>query len=139
MILTIGICTIPERVEQLKKVVDSINLQKTDEVELIVFMDNRTIPLGVKRQMIADSANGKYISYVDDDDRIYKKYVKIILNAAKHDPDIISIKAEYSADGAKPIPVYFDINDTDRDGKGCFIRIPNHLCAIKTSIVKEIG
>ena len=45
-------------------------LENPDDVELVVFMDNKRRSIGHKRQGVLDLAKGLFIAYVDDDDKV---------------------------------------------------------------------
>lgn len=57
MKLSILICTLPERQHKLNVLLNSLELQKTSEVEIITNNADKHMPTGTKRnQLISDSA-----------------------------------------------------------------------------------
>lgn len=90
-ILSICICTLPERSESFKRLLDELMRQKNDYVE--IFWDDTergVITIGAKRQKLKQRAIGEYIVYIDDDDMIEKNYVQLVLEATQGYPDIIT-------------------------------------------------
>jgi glycosyltransferase involved in cell wall biosynthesis len=57
------------------------------EVEILGLFDNKKRTVGEKRQDLLNLARGKYLVFIDDDDRISDDYVSEILNAIKNNTD----------------------------------------------------
>lgn len=93
-ILSILICTIPEREAQFNKLLDHLRSQQTEEVEIIWSNTPRgkDMPVGKKRQTLIDRAFGDYVVFIDDDDWVSDDYVSSILQAAKEAPDCIGLR-----------------------------------------------
>lgn len=89
--LSILIPTVPERQDKLRKLWEHLNSQILTgfPVEILVLMDNRKMTIGRKRQKLLESAQGEYIAFVDDDDWVSVNYVRALLEAATHRPDVI--------------------------------------------------
>ena len=68
--LSILIPTVPRRKEHLERLLATLEPQITDEVELLVLMDNKKSLIGSKRQKMIDISQGEYIVFIDDDDEI---------------------------------------------------------------------
>lgn len=141
--LTIAICTVSERANTfLPKIVEKLHLQAMlfDNVEILYLGDNRKRKTGTKRNDLANLAQGKYIVYVDDDDDVSGNYVSYLLNATKQNADCICFQAKYYENNKfKGIVNYSAEYKKDTNRKGIYERIPNHITAIKTSLVRDIG
>lgn len=97
MILSILVCTIPGREKLLARVMDQLSGQlaahpQGEQVEVLTDPRDKSTPVGVKRQALLEQATGKYVCFVDDDDRIADDYIASILEATTHDPDCIGFK-----------------------------------------------
>lgn len=106
-----------------------------ERVEVIVLTDNKQMMLGHKRNTMIDIAQGKYIAFVDDDDRIADDYIATLLKATESNADSIVFTAEVSLNGEKPKPCYYS-KDFKRDYNkpNAYYRIPNHICCVKRSV-----
>jgi len=111
---------------------DHLTRAEQDAVEILVLTDTKSINLGVKRNMMLDMAQGKYVAFVDDDDRIAHSYLLALLEATQHDADVITFDVLVSLDGAKPKPCYYSPRfRKDYNYLGYYHRLPNHLMAVK--------
>lgn len=106
-----------------------------DRVEVIILTDNKKMMLGHKRNTMVDIAQGKYIAFVDDDDRLAPDYLAQLLTATATDADSIVFKAEVSLNG-EPAKIcdYSKDHRRDYNHKDGYYRIPNHICCIKRSV-----
>jgi len=135
--LTIGICSVPQRANELAKLLAILTPQLTDEVELIIITDNQQRSLGQKRKDISEMAKGKMLSFIDDDDRISADYVQTIIEAPKS--HIIAFDALVSCDGSIPLLCDFDVNHEHEVNEPHYLRWPNHICAVSTLVAKAVG
>jgi len=142
--LTIGICSVlgrgttflPKILSQLQ---DQIKGYET-QVELICLLDNKSIMLGEKRNMIVNMAIGEYITFVDDDDRLSDNYIQTLVNTIDNNKDVdcITFIVDVSINKGMYIPCYYSkdyLKDFNEPNK--YSRIPNHICCVKTNIAKE--
>lgn len=112
----------------------------SEDVELLHFSDNFDYPVGLKRNVLLESAQGLFTVFVDDDDLISENYVKLIMDIIKESPEIdcIGITGQVISNdlGNKVFlhsiryPVYSE--DTQY-----YYRPPNHLNPIKAAIAKQ--
>lgn len=137
--LSILICSLESRAEKLQRLLDVLNDQITNEVEILYYIDNGEVTIGEKRNELVALAKGDYIAFVDDDDMVSGDYVEKVLGALASDPDCASLTGIiYFASGASRI---FDHSIkhggwfTGPDGN--YYRTPNHLNAIKASLVRR--
>lgn len=148
-ILSILIPTTPDREKVLYELLYSLHLQiETGKfqpfVEILIETDNKELSVGKKRQMLLERAKGKYVIFVDSDDKVSEDYLYEILEAIKQEPDVISFNGWLETNGAnrenfkisKDLPY---ITVSDAYGKKEYLRYPNHLCAILRSIAIKIG
>ena len=111
--LSILICHIQDRQAQLDKLMACLEKQKTDDVEILVETDagkdNGGLQIGAKRNKLLYNARGKYISYVDDDDRIsdgteHPAYIPSVLTAIESGPVFDAVFDTPDAKIAKLVP-----------------------------------
>jgi cellulose synthase/poly-beta-1,6-N-acetylglucosamine synthase-like glycosyltransferase len=137
--LSLLICSLTERDHKLQRLLDVLNPQINEQVEVLWYVDNGEATIGDKRNDLVAAANGDYIAFIDDDDMVSDDYVEKILKAVESDPDCASLTGIiYFANGASRI---FD-HSIEHDGwftgaDGNYYRTPNHLNAIKASIVRR--
>ena len=84
IVLTILVPTVPSRLEYFyPKIMKQLLTQteKYNNIELISFFDNKKRTIGKKRGEMLNLAQGKYVTFVDDDDRISDDYVDEIMKA----------------------------------------------------------
>ena len=168
-LLTIGICHLNERKEKLEALLVSIQESAPQEymnkIEIVVNADNGEKSVGQKRNEILSSANGRFISFVDDDDLISKEYVKCIVNCIEHkrELDCIGFTGKYYVNGV-PSGIFkhansyggnfkdhintpsltafrgmLTANEESLDADNIQYRPCNHLNPVRTSIAQQIG
>lgn len=99
--------------------------------------------LGRKRNVLVDMAQGKYVQFVDDDDRIEPDMFVSVLDATAHrdpEPDVITFLASVSINGAPPKVCYYSkdfAEDCNRENR--YERIPNHICAVKRELAQQVS
>lgn len=112
------------------------------EVEILTFPDDGEITTGNKRNKLIEQATGKYVVFQDDDDEIMPNYIDLVLEAAKSDPDVICFKGFMTINGINRKDFYFDIDNpytaAEFEGQQVYLRYPNHLCPIRTTIAKSV-
>jgi GT2 family glycosyltransferase len=82
-----------------------------------------------------DIAQGKYIVFVDDDDRIADDYLAELLKATATDADCIAFTAMVSLNGEPAKPCYYSkVHKRDYNKSNAYYRIPNHICCVKKSV-----
>jgi len=93
---------LPKSLDMLYGQLEALPEQDQKEVEIIYLIDNKTIMLGDKRNLLVDMANGDYIAFVDCDDRISSDYILSLLEGIKSNADAIVFLAEVSLNGNPP-------------------------------------
>jgi glycosyltransferase involved in cell wall biosynthesis len=126
-------------VEKLERQIN--RLDNPNDVEIVVFMDNKRRSIGHKRQGVLDMAKGLFIAYVDDDDTVDGQYVSRAVEAIKSNAwvDVITFKQWVILDDAPPISLTFQLgHPTYDDISDAFpIRPPFHVCFWRRDLVKD--
>lgn len=148
ILLSILIPSIPSRYLKAMKLFNFLQAQtemlspynNTIPVEILLFTDNKKRSIGQKRDALVQSAKGKYLTFVDDDDSVNEDYVYEIIKAIKEGKgeDVIVFRQQATIDGVKGI-IDFDIKNENKEFNclGITKRKPFHVCAWKSSIAKE--
>lgn len=138
-VLSILICTLEERnVEFLSRILSILEKQiKDKDVELVILTDNAEMRIGAKRNLALDSANGKYICFIDDDDIVSDDYIDSILEKTKEDSDVIVFNGFVTTNGEDIKYAKQGIEYQHGEIDGVYYRLPNHLSVHKKETIKE--
>jgi hypothetical protein len=143
-ILSILICSIESRHQLLVDLLAGLyaqvfDLPNPDDVEILYNIDNLEKDVGTKRNELMDIARGKYLCYIDDDDKITADYVAKLVAAAEKDVDVICFLQLTMLDLKHPRISRFAIEyKQDTDLSDVFqIREPNHLCPTRATIARQ--
>jgi glycosyltransferase involved in cell wall biosynthesis len=138
-ILSILICTLEERkTEFLSRILSILKPQiNNKDVEIVILTDNGEVPIGTKRNLALDSANGKYVCFIDDDDIVSDGYVDLVLLKSKEDSDVIVFNGIVTTNGwdirlAKQ-GMEYEYGEIDN----VYYRLPNHLAIHKKETINE--
>lgn len=113
-------------------------------VQVIIEADNGKITTGEKRNKLLARSEAQWICSIDDDDEISPRFVELILKALESNPDCVSLEGEmdcfYSAKrrfshSLRHGPVWRE----EKDGQKRFLRPPNHLNTVRTTLAREAG
>jgi len=90
MLLSILICTVPQRKEFLRRLCESLHNQLAsskykDSVEIIVVEDDFKMTTGQKRNILIEKSIGKYVCFIDDDDTVSDNYISALLPILEKD------------------------------------------------------
>src|SRR5690606_23942913 len=101
-------------------------------VEILMLTEAGGMVLGEKRNAMVRMAQGDYVVFVDDDDRVADDYLATLLAATEHGADAITFDADVSIDGGKPKRCRYSIA-YERDGETAaeYQRLPNHITAVR--------
>lgn len=146
-LLSILICTVDVRsADFLPRLLDQLKPQLTPDVELLYLGDiigaGKHLSLGAKRNKMLQIADGGYVVFIDDDDRISTDYVAELLKAIalKPDVDIINYIVECGIDGEMPLPVYYSILHQEQENlPDKYLRWPNALMCIRRELAINVG
>ena len=140
ILLSILVSSLVERNENfLSKLINSLENQIANKpVELLVFSDNAQRPVGTKRNDLLKLSNGKYVCFVDDDDRVSDSYVDDILREIlKWEPDVVVFDVEISFNGFNPKLVKYGREFDYCETPEAYYRHPNHLMVHKRENITE--
>lgn len=138
---TIMIPTIPGREQKLQALVQSIHEMRQrvcPDLRIVVDIgfDNREMTIGTKRQGMLQAATGKYMSFIDDDDRVTIHYFEDAAACIAGNFDCMRLRGQisrwtftHSLANKLTDPM---ANETT------FLRPPNHLNLMKADIAKNI-
>lgn len=138
---SILIPSIPSRRELRRRVLMLLEPQidKYDDIELLILEDNCKRDYGSKLQSMVDIAKGEYISFIDDDDLVSEKYVDSIYPLLGDGVDCVGFTGHISINDGPIMPVYYSIENTvpenNFDG---YYRYIQHVNPVKASIVREV-
>ena len=128
-------------VENLMKQIRAENL--TESIEIIAHFDNKSIGLSKKRTDMLKNAQGDFIAFLDDDDKISDNYIKLIYEKIINNPttDVITFHQQCDVDGNQFMVVsdiQYDLKLNNSNIAGCFIRFPWIWCVWRRSLVAAI-
>jgi glycosyltransferase involved in cell wall biosynthesis len=109
-------------------------------VEILSLSDDGTAALGAKRNQLMDTARGRFLVFVDDDDRVSPDYIRVILTAIQENPsaDCISFAGEITFCGRHPRKLEHSIKYTDWfRSRGQYVRPPCQITPIRTDIARR--
>jgi glycosyltransferase involved in cell wall biosynthesis len=142
--LSICVCSVLSRATTfLPKILGQLQNQikgYEDKVEILCLLDNKTIMLGDKRNMLVKIAEGDYIIHLDDDDVISDDYISTLVETVEKNQGIsqISFIVDVSLNGNTYKPCYYSFKyGHDYNESHCYRRIPNHICAVRKDLAKN--
>lgn len=145
--LSILIPSIPSRVttkmlslyNNLEKQVEK--LANPDDVEILVFLDNKRRSIGLKRDSLLSIARGNYVAFSDDDDLIEDYYIEKAIQAIDHsnDVDVITFKERVYVNGYGPGVITFELGHPTNDfwAAANAKRPPWHQCFWKRTLAQK--
>lgn len=138
--LSILVCSVLNRRNTfLPQILEELNKQTHDktDVEVICVVDNKTRMLGIKRNDLVNMAQGDYITFVDDDDKLSRNYVSELLKAIdeNNSVDVINFIVNVSINDSEFKPCYYTVeNKHDFNRDNSYHRLPNHIMCIKRQL-----
>lgn len=136
-------CSVNERYKNfLPNILDILYPQcNNDSVELIVLYDNKRNTLSEKRNYLLNMAQGKYVTFVDDDDEVTTDYVSSLLEVIndKNGYSVINFVVSVSLNGGEYKPCYYSIEfEKDYNTDEAYYRLPNHIMCVKNALAKTV-
>lgn len=106
--------------ECILKQIDKIDGHR--DVEFISYRDNKQVTVGEKRNVLLRNSKGRFVCFVDDDDRISHDYVESILTCIVNNPtcDCIVFNGIYSVDGSPILKIDYDLKHSKYERKNGF-------------------
>lgn len=155
-------CT-PDRMEDASKLISLILNDKTidlqtsskidnissikywgekSEIEILVFIDNKEMTIGEKRELLYKHAKGTYSIQVDSDDLLSPNAIELMLEAIKSNPEMpcITFKERCLMDGilrTSNHSIIYDKWQDNYDGYD-YVRTPFYKDVIRTDIAKSV-
>ena len=145
VLFSVMILSIPNRIEKYLMPLYDKMLKQTEghpEVEILCLIDNKCMTIGEKRQAILNSARGKWVGFMDDDDDISDDYIESLAKAMNENAaDVITFDQHCSVNG-KEFSVNFGMRNPHEPyipGAGTLHirRPPYHMCFWKNDIAKN--
>lgn len=114
---------------------EALPLADRQRIEILMLSDAKGMVLGDKRNAMIRMAQGDYVVFVDDDDRIEPDYLKSLLAATESGADCITFHAKVSINGSAPKLCRYSTTYTqDANTTSEYHRLPNHITAVKRDI-----
>lgn len=141
--LSILVPTVPRRVgSQFLNLIKNLENQtaKYTNIEIIGLYDNKKRNIGQKRQSMLDIANGEYLVFIDDDDRITDDYVDQIMTALKDNPDVDCVVFDSVFTNkvtGKVLHCKYGVEYDYVEDKDQWRGLPAHTMVYKSSIAKK--
>lgn len=141
MILSVLICTLPQRREMFESLYGVLLLQiancnAMDKVE-VIWDSSAACTTGKKRNHLLTLSKGKYVVFIDDDDEIVENYIELILAALEQHPnvDCVGMRGYVTFDGQRRKDWSISIHhkywhETPHE----YCRTPNHISPVKREI-----
>ncbi len=142
-LLSILIASVPNRRDKLDVLFNDLSKQSEpygDDVEILVFLDNKKRSIGLKRQALLDIAKGDYVTWIDDDDQPAPDYVdKAMEVLLSFQPDVITINQHVYINGNGAYHLTFKLGHevNEEVGETPATRPPWHTCIWKRYKVKD--
>lgn len=108
------------------------------DVEVIFTIDEGEVSIGAKRNKLIEDASGKYVVFIDDDDRISADYVDQMMEGIDKDVDAVCIRQIITFDGRNPKLVIDSPYQEATFRDNIYYRGAQHLDAIKKEIAIQI-
>lgn len=112
-----------------------------DRIEILMLTDNKKMMLGQKRNAMVDIAQGRYVQFIDDDDRIEPHMFSFVLDAiAWHFVDVITFGVSVRMNGGEPKICRYSIDyEEDRNTDEGYERLPNHICVVRRELARKVS
>jgi hypothetical protein len=124
--------------DNLMNQITSLEETIKSQYEIISCIDDGSMTIGEKRNLMVSNANGKYVCFIDDDDIISDKYLSSFVDMIGKDFDCSDLKGIYY-NGSIKKPFYHSVQISDwSETKDSYLRCPNHLNMIRKDIVKKV-
>lgn len=118
---------------------NKLNDTEKKEVEILSLIDNKSIILGEKRNWLINIAQGRYIAFVDDDDRVSDDYMVSLLHGINSNADVITFTVSVSLNGNARKPCFYSRKfEKDRNFPDRYERLPNHLMCARSELAAQV-
>lgn len=140
MMVSILICTLPDRFNYLKRLQNILMpqvLKYSDRVEVRIHDAERHMTTGEKRNLLIQQCWGDYFIFIDDDDIIPDFYLEEIVKAMEQKPDVITFNGYMLTDGESRVDFIIKLGEKYEERNGKYYRFPNHITAMRKSLVEN--
>ena len=137
MKLSILICSLASRRERLASLLSILSPQIIDGVEILVGIDDGSQKIGIKRNRLVQSATGRYVCFIDDDDEVSDDYVSQIMIGLGADVDHVAIGGIMTTNGREPHEFRSSKDYTLHEKDGVYYRGVQHLGVIKRDLALQ--
>jgi len=140
--LSICICTVPGREDQLNALLAYLDVQTSmfppGTVEIRVYTGDD--PQYTKQNRFQREATGRYLCSIDDDDMVALTYIRDILELTPQNPDVITFDLAQTQDGLLRRHWSFRLGAKDRTvmPDGSWLMAPNQLTPVRADIAKDV-
>lgn len=139
MKLSVLIPSVPARRAMALALYDSIAQQSEGlPVEILLLLDNKQRSIGKKREALVRLAQGRFLTFVDDDDMVLNGYVPKLVESIRLDPDVdvITFDSLCQINDAEPVEVWHScaFENEEYNPRG-FKRKPWHIHAWRRDFV----
>lgn len=136
--LSILICTLVGRDDKLKRLLNILEPQLTSEIEVLTCKDNKQFTIGAKRNSLVNESKGKYVCFIDDDDRVSQNYISLIMEGINKDVDCCSLTGIITINGRNPRTFIHSLQyKSYYERNKIYYRPPTHLNCIRSGIVRQ--
>lgn len=105
--------------------------------EICIEFDRKILSIGAKRQRLLNRAQGRYMSFIDDDDNITDAYIEDIRDCIRGNYDVMQLRGTL---GGYKFMHSLCVRHTDPMSDGTqFLRPPNHLNPMRSYFAKQIS
>lgn len=127
---------LPRSLELLYGQLEFLSQADQDDVEILFLVDNKSMMLGEKRNEMVNLAQGEYVAFVDDDDRVSPDYIKRLLYYCRLGLyDIITFGVEVTINNGVPMKCrYSKEYQEDHNTSYGYFRLPNHICCVRREL-----
>lgn len=135
--LSILIPSVPERMNYLTKLMSELNKQSQSfPVEILVLLENKKRSIGEKRNILIEQAQGDYVVFIDDDDRVESNYIEALcaaINETKNvDCIVFDVLVNYNDQFSKVCKYGLELEHGE--DANYYYRKPNHLMCYSKKI-----
>jgi glycosyltransferase involved in cell wall biosynthesis len=138
--LSVLIPSVPERMVQLQGMMDKLNKQALNKpVEILVLLENKKRTTGSKRNMLIEQAQGDYVAFVDDDDRVASDYIDSLITAIDEfsGADCIVFDVEVNFNGQFTKVCKYGKEYEYGQDENFYYRRPNHIMCYARRIASK--
>ena len=142
MKLELLICSIEKRDYFLNRLINILKPEMRSSTHYQVYIDNGTMSIGRKRNLLLQQSPADYVAFIDDDDRVSDNYIPLLMEGIEKGVDCCSLRGIITDDGNNPQvfehSIKYNSYKTNPEGYEVrYERFPNHLNCIKASIAKQ--